>query len=86
LIVSPQFPVNLRPNNALTDRIVEHDLPDRNVPVTPEHVEAAKEAILVQRRTHIDSLAAKLREPRSDDCGRERLTSKAGKRLHLIGG
>ena len=50
--------------NALADRIVEHDLPDRSVPVTPEHVEAAKEAIIVERRTHIDSLAAKLREPR----------------------
>jgi hypothetical protein len=50
--------------NALADRVVEHDLPDRNVPVTPEHVEAAKEAIIVERRTHIDSLAAKLREPR----------------------
>jgi type II secretory pathway predicted ATPase ExeA len=50
--------------NALADRVVEHDLPDRSVPVTSEHVEAAKEAIIVERRTHIDSLAAKLRETR----------------------
>jgi hypothetical protein len=43
---------------------VERDLPDRAAPVTPAHVEAAKEAIILERRTHIDSLVAKLREPR----------------------
>jgi hypothetical protein len=32
--------------------------------VTAAHVDAAKETIIVQRRTHIDSLVAKLREPR----------------------
>ena len=50
--------------NALADRVVEHDLPDRTVPVVQAHVEAAKEAIILGRRTHIDSLVAKLREPR----------------------
>jgi type II secretory pathway predicted ATPase ExeA len=50
--------------NALADRVVEHDLRDRSVAVTPAHVEAAKEAIIVERRTHLDSLMARLREPR----------------------
>ncbi len=50
--------------NALADRIVERDLPDRTAPVTTAHVEAAKEALILERRTHIDSLMAKLREPR----------------------
>jgi hypothetical protein len=50
--------------NALADRVVEHDLPDRSIAVTPEHVEAAKETLIVERRTHIDSLVARLREPR----------------------
>jgi type II secretory pathway predicted ATPase ExeA len=50
--------------NALADRIVDRDLRDRARPVTPAHVEAAKEAIIRERRTHIDSLVARLREPR----------------------
>ena len=50
--------------NALADRIVERDLRDRSVAVTAAHVDAAKEAIIVERRTHIDSLMARLREPR----------------------
>ena len=50
--------------NALADRVVERDLRDRSIAVTAAHVEAAKEAIILERRTHIDSLAAKLREPR----------------------
>ncbi|MFT3764848.1 MAG: endonuclease NucS [Minicystis sp.] len=50
--------------NALADRIVERDLRDRSIPVTVAHVDAAKEAIILERRTHIDSLVAKLREPR----------------------
>ncbi len=50
--------------NALADRVVERDLRDRSVAVTPAHVEAAKEAIILERRTHLDSLAARLREPR----------------------
>jgi hypothetical protein len=50
--------------NALADPIVERSLRDRTAPVAPEHVEAAKEAIILERRTHVDSLVAKLREPR----------------------
>ncbi len=50
--------------NALADRVVEHDVTDRNVAVTPTHVEAAKETLILERRTHIDSLMARLREPR----------------------
>jgi hypothetical protein len=50
--------------NALADRIVERDLRDRSIAVTPAHIDAAKEALIVERRTHIDSLVAKLREPR----------------------
>jgi len=50
--------------NALADQIVDRDLRDRSAPVTAAHVEAAKETIIRERRTHIDSLIAKLREPR----------------------
>ena len=50
--------------NALADRVVEHDLRDRSMPVTPAHVEVAKEALIIERRTHIDALVARLREPR----------------------
>ncbi|MEP7126136.1 MAG: AAA family ATPase [Byssovorax sp.] len=50
--------------NALAGRVVDHDLPDRTVPVTLAHVEAAKEAILREPSTHLDLLRAKLDEPR----------------------
>ena len=50
--------------NALADRVVEHDLRDRSVAVSAAHVEAAKETIILERRTHIDALVARLREPR----------------------
>ena len=50
--------------NSLADRIVDRDLQDRSLPVKVEHVDAAKEAIILERRTHIDSLIARLREPR----------------------
>jgi hypothetical protein len=50
--------------NALADRVVERDLRDRSVAVTARHVDAAKEAIILERRTHIDSLMARLSEPR----------------------
>ncbi len=50
--------------NALADRVVERDLPDRSVPVAAAHVEAAKESIIFERRTHVDSIMARLREPR----------------------
>ena len=37
---------------------------DRSVPVTALHVQSAKETIILERRSHIDSLIARLREPR----------------------
>jgi hypothetical protein len=49
---------------ALADQIVGKDVEDRAVPITATHVDAAKETILLERRTHIDSLVARLREPR----------------------
>jgi hypothetical protein len=50
--------------NALADQIVERDVEDRSVAITAAHVDAAKEALILERRTHIDSLIARLREPR----------------------
>ncbi|MCX4240728.1 ATP-binding protein [Paraliomyxa miuraensis] len=50
--------------NALADQIVRRDVKDRAVEITAEHVEAAKETIILERRTHIDSLVARLREDR----------------------
>ena len=50
--------------NALADQIVRRDVKDRTHPVTAAHVESAKQTIILERRTHIDSLVAKLREPR----------------------
>jgi hypothetical protein len=50
--------------NALAEHIVEEDVPDRAHPVTATHVEVAKEAIILERRTHIDSLIHRLRDPR----------------------
>ncbi|WP_437292013.1 ATP-binding protein [Sorangium sp. So ce406] len=51
-------------SNAMADQIVGHDVEDRAVPITPAHVDAAKEALILERRSHIDSLIARLREPR----------------------
>ena len=50
--------------NALADQIVRRDLPDRSLPVTAAHVEAAKETMILERRPHIDTLIEKLHEPR----------------------
>jgi len=50
--------------NALADQIVDRDVEDRNVAITADHVEAAKETIILERRSHIDSLIARLREER----------------------
>lgn len=49
--------------NALADQIVRKDVADRSVAVTAAHVDAAKETIILERRSHIDSLVARLREP-----------------------
>lgn len=50
--------------NAMADQVVRKDLKDRNLPVTAAHIEAAKETIILERRSHIDSLISRLREDR----------------------
>jgi hypothetical protein len=50
--------------NALADQTTRRDVTDRAVVVTAEHIERAKETIILERRTHIDSLLARLREDR----------------------
>ena len=50
--------------SALADQIVGHDVEDRSTPITARHVESAKETIILERRSHVDSLVARLREPR----------------------
>ena len=50
--------------NALAGQIVGQDVRDRGVSITARHVEAARETIILERRSHIDSLVARLREPR----------------------
>jgi len=50
--------------NALADEVVRREAAERSVEVTPAHVDAAKETIILERRTHIDSLVARLREER----------------------
>lgn len=50
--------------NALADYTVDRCVRDRSAPIGAAHVEEAKEAIILERRTHVDSLAARLREPR----------------------
>jgi hypothetical protein len=50
--------------NALADLAVRREVPDRSVTVTEAHIDTAKETIILERRTHIDSLLARLREPR----------------------
>ncbi len=50
--------------NAMANQVVNLDVEDRAVAVTAEHVEVAKETILLDGRSHVDSLAARLREDR----------------------
>jgi hypothetical protein len=50
--------------SALAGQIVGRDVKDRSIPVTALHVESAKETIILERRSHVDSLVARLREPR----------------------
>jgi hypothetical protein len=50
--------------SALAAQIVGRDVTDRSIPITTLHVESAKETIILERRSHIDSLVARLREPR----------------------
>jgi hypothetical protein len=50
--------------NAMAEQIVSRDVENRSVSISPNHVNAAKEAIILRRRTHIESLATRLREDR----------------------
>ena len=50
--------------NALADQATRRDVRDRAVAITAEHIERAKETIILERRTHLDSLVARLREER----------------------
>lgn len=50
--------------NAMADQIVARDVTQRAIQITAAHVDAAKQTIIRERRTHIDSLVARLREPR----------------------
>ncbi len=50
--------------NALADYAVDRLVEDRALPVTAEHIDEAKEALILERRTHIDALVARLQEPR----------------------
>ncbi len=50
--------------NALAERIIDEDVEDRSVTITAAHVDVAKETIILERRTHVDSLIHKLHDPR----------------------
>jgi hypothetical protein len=50
--------------NALAEICVERLVEDRKKRIQSKHVEAAKERMIQERRTHIDSLIARLGEPR----------------------
>jgi len=50
--------------NALAEQITNEDVPDRTVPITAQHIEDAKETLILRRDTHLDSLMARLQEPR----------------------
>ncbi len=50
--------------NALARQVVRREAPDPAMAVAAEHVEKAKEALILRRDTHIDSLVKRLREAR----------------------
>ncbi len=50
--------------NALAREVVERNVTDRTATITASHLEAAKEALILRRDTHLDSLAERLHEPR----------------------
>ncbi len=50
--------------NALADQVVTEEAPDPAAEVKANHVDRAKEALILRRDTHIDSLANRLREAR----------------------
>ena len=50
--------------NALARRIVERLVPDGESPIDAAHVDVARETLILERQTHLDSLVARLNEPR----------------------
>jgi hypothetical protein len=50
--------------NTLARQVVQEELTERSHTVDVPHVDAAKEALVLRRDTHLDSLIARLREPR----------------------
>ena len=50
--------------NALARQLVEYEVPDRRQKIDEEAVDRAKEKLILRRDTHLDSLAARLQEPR----------------------
>lgn len=50
--------------NALARQITEKEVPDPALPVTAAHVDAAREALILRRDTHLDALTDKLHEER----------------------
>lgn len=50
--------------NALARQAVEKLVPDRTAPIDADVIRAAKEALILRRDTHLDSLIERLREPR----------------------
>lgn len=50
--------------NALARQVVEVLVPNVNIPITVEHIGAAKELLIERQDTHLDSLAERLCEPR----------------------
>ena len=50
--------------NALARQVVQREAPDPTTAVTESHVEKAKEALILRRDTHLDSLVNRLRETR----------------------
>ncbi len=50
--------------NALAKEAVEELVTDETQPITVDHIDMAKEQLIVRRHTHLDQLTDKLREPR----------------------
>ncbi len=50
--------------NALADQVVTEEAPDPTAEVTADHIVPAKDALILRRDTHIDSLTHRLREAR----------------------
>ncbi len=50
--------------NALADLCVTNLVPDSAEPITKGHIDKAREELILARRTHLDNLAERLKEPR----------------------